>query len=378
MKILSKSIAILSLIIIMVSCSTGKKALQKGEYDKAVSQAINRLRSNDDSKKAQETLVKAYKLGVSSHLRNIQRATTSNDVLKWEVIAANYQNINNYYDQILKCPGCMGAVPNPVKYDSELSTARQNAADARYQLGIEALRNKTVRNQAIEAHQHFLRVRDFSPRYKDVEDKLQEALFYATLKVVVEPIPVPARMFDLRHEFFVNKINEYLHNQPINEYVRFYTPSEMEAQKLEFVDHVIKMQFDQFALGNVFTNKTTQEVSRDSVDINEKGRSPVYATVKAKLTTYEKAITGTGVLDFQVYDNDLNKIVTQEKFPSSYTWVVSWANFNGDERALSDEEKALVNNIELPLPNPQWMFEEFTAPIYDQVISKIRNYYRRY
>ncbi len=378
MRNLFTSILLLTLILLFQSCSSGKKALKKGQYDKAVSQAINRLRSNDDSQKAQETLSRAYNFAVTSHLRNVQRAKGSTDVLRWEAIASDYQSINNFYEDILRCPGCMDAVPNPTKYDAELSTAKQNAAAARYQLGVEALKGKKNRNKAIEANQHFLRVRDYSPRFKDVEDKLEESYFYATLKVVVEPIPLPARMFDLRHEFFVNKINEYLHNQPINDYVRFYTPKEVEAQKLEFVDHIIKMQFDEFALGNVFLNKSTREVSRDSVNVNEKGREAVYATVKATVTVHEKAITGTGVLDFQVYDNELNKVVTQEKFPSAYTWVVSWANFNGDERALTDEDKALVNNIELPLPNPQWMFEEFTAPIYDQVIGKIRGYYKRY
>ncbi|MFY0607883.1 MAG: hypothetical protein JXR10_14285 [Cyclobacteriaceae bacterium] len=378
MQTRSISLVFLILTLIVASCSSGKKALKKGQYDKAVSQAINRLRSNDNSQKAQETLRSAYNLAITSHLRNIQRAKGSNDVLRWEAVASNYQSINNFYEEILRCPGCMDAVPNPAKYDSELASAKQNAAAARYELGVEALKEKKIRNRAIEAHQHFSRVRDYSPRYKDVEDKLEESYFYATLKVVVEPIPVPSRMFDLRHEFFVNKINEYLHNQPINPYVRFYTPGEVQAQNLEFVDHVIRMQFDEFAMGNVFLNKSSREVTRDSVNVNEKGREPVYATVKATVITHEKAITGTGVLDFQIYDNELNKIVTQEKFPSSYTWAVSWANFNGDERALTEEDKALVNNIELPLPNPQWMFEEFTAPIYDQVIGKIRTYYRRY
>ncbi|MFT4834067.1 MAG: hypothetical protein ACI83W_002175 [Marinoscillum sp.] len=364
--------------LVLTSCSSGKKALKKGEYDKAVYQAINRLRSNEDSQKAESTLTRAYNLGVSTHLRNIQRAKSVADPLRWESIVTDYAAINGFYDQILRCPACMQSIPNPVKYDAELATARQNAAAARYELGLQALSQKNDRNRAIEAHRHFLRVQDYSPRYKDVTDKLQEAFFYATLKVVVEPIPSPARMFDIRHEFFVNKINEYLHNQPINDYVRFYTPDEAKAQNLEFVDQVIKMQFDQFALGNVFMNKTTKEVNKDSVLLSERGRAPVYGTVKAIVTVHEKAITGNGVLDFKIFDNGLKKVVSQEKFPSAYTWAISWASFNGDERALSPEDAALVNKVDMPVPNPQWMFEEFTAPLYDQVIAKTWNYYRNY
>ncbi|MFH6983166.1 hypothetical protein [Marinoscillum luteum] len=373
------NLLIISLIIFLISaCSSGKKALQKGDYDKAVAQAIHRLRGNDDHKKAASTLAKAYKYAVESHLSNVERAKLSMDQLKWEPVVSNYQSINYLYDEILRCPGCREVVPNPVKYDAELATAKRNAAEARYQLGMAALNQKQNRQKAIEAHQHFSSVQYFVPRYKDVEDKLQEALYHATLKVVVEPIPTPARMFSIRHEFFVNKINEYLHNHVISEYVRFYTPDEAQAQQLEFVDHIIRMEFDQFALGNVFSNKVTREVSRDSVLLSDEGRAPVYGTVKATVTVHEKAITGTGLLDFKILDNDLNKVISQEKFPSEYTWAVRWASFNGDERALTDEDKALVNKIELPIPNPQWMFEEFTAPIYDQVINKMRVYYRNF
>ncbi|MEQ8469944.1 MAG: hypothetical protein RIC35_02095 [Marinoscillum sp.] len=369
---------ILGLATILLGCASGKNALKKGDYDKAVAQAINRLRSNDDHKKAASTLKKAYRFAVEAHMTNIKRANVSNDPLKWEAVAWGYQNINNMADQILRCPGCRDVVPNPVRYDSELANAKRNAADVRYDMGVAALNFKRDRTKAIEAHEHFLMVQNFVPRYKDVEDKLREAIYYATLRVVVEPIPSPSRMLSIKHEFFVNKINEYLHHNVISPYVQFYTPSEAETQKLEYVDHVIRMEFDQFSLGNVYSNKTTRDVSRDSVVIATRDGEKIYGTVKAKLTINEKAITGNGLLDFKIYDNDRNKVISQEKFPSEYVWSIRWASFNGDERALNEEELEMVNRVESSIPSPQWMFEEFTAPLYDQAIGKIRAYYRNY
>lgn len=373
------NIAIVSfLALLLLGCASGKNALKKGDYDKAVAQAINRLRSNDDHKKATSTLKKAYKFAIEAHLTNIRRAKSTNAIMKWEAIALDYQRINGMADQILRCPGCRDVVPNPVRYDSELASAKRSAADVRYDLGVAALKFKKNREKAIEAHEHFLVVQDFVPRYKDVEQKLQEAMYHATLRVVVESIPAPARVYELKHEFFVNKINEYLDHNVISPYVRFYTPHEADAEKLEYVDHIVRMEFDRFNLGNVFSNKSTKEVSRDSVVIATKGREKIYGTVKAKLTVHEKAITGSGLLDFKIYDNDRNKVISQEKFPSEYTWSIRWASFNGDERALSEEELDMVNTVETSIPNPQWMFEEFTAPLYDQAISKLRDYYRRY
>lgn len=364
--------------LLLFGCSSGRKALERGDYDTALAQAIKRLRSNSDHSKSQNTLRKAYRLSLELHQNNIERARLSTDELRWETISYNYQQINSVYDQILRCPGCREVVPNPMKYDAELGTANRNAAQTRYELGVAALKFKRDRVKAIEAHRHFEMARSFVPRFKDVEEKLQEALYSATLRVVIEPIPSPARVFNLRHEFFVNKVNEYVHRNVINEYVRFYTPDEVKSQKLDYVDHVIRMEFDQFSLGNVYSHTTEKEVVRDSVVISEREGEKIYGTVKAKLKINEKAITGGGLLDFRILDNDLKKVISQEKFPSEYTWSIRWATFNGDERALNEEELAMVKSVEAGIPSPQLMFEEFTAPLYDQVIAKLRGYYRGY
>jgi len=378
MKQLYFGLSIIFLSLLFGGCASGRKALEKGNYGKAFSQAINRLRSNEDSKKARATLSKAYKFATEAHMSSIQQAKQMKSPFMWETISSNYQQINNMYNEILHCPACREIVPNPKRYDAELAKANQNAAAARYDMGMLAMTQKQNRAKAIEAHQHFKKAQQYVPRYKDIEDKLNESLYFATLKVVVEPIPVPFKALNISHEFFVNKINEYLHNNRINEYVRFYTPEEITAEKVEFVDQIIRMEFDQFSIGNVTNTNTIKEVSKDSVLLQGKGEDAVYGTVKAKVTVHQKSITGGGVLDFKIVSNESNAVISQEKFPSQYTWGIQWASFNGDERALSDADKALVNKVELPIPNPQWMFEEFTAPIYDQVIGKMRNYYRNY
>ncbi|MFY0598080.1 MAG: hypothetical protein JXR03_00315 [Cyclobacteriaceae bacterium] len=364
--------------IILTGCQTGKKALEQGDYDLAVSQSIKRLKSNGDSKKARSTLRKAYKLALDVHIDNIARAEASSDSFKWEQMTSNYQSINNLYEAIRRCPSCLELVPDPSRYDRELAESQQKAAEVRYGLGVEAMKRKQFRKDALEAHRHFEIVRQLVPRYKDIEDKLSESLYFATLKVVVKPIPSPGRLLEVKHEFFVNKINEYLHHEPINKYVRFYTPQEAENQRLEFVDHVIKMEFDGFSLGNIFQNNTEKEVSRDSVKIATKDGEDIYGTVTASLKITEVSISGGGQLDFKIMDNDTRKVITQEKMPSEYVWTASWATFKGDKRALSTEELAMTKRSQVSVPHPQVMFEEFTAPLYDQVVSKIRNYYRRY
>jgi hypothetical protein len=69
-----KSITLLLVSILFVlGCSTGKKALEQGNYDQAVNQAVSRLQSNGDSKKAKSTLKQAYNYALGLHMDNISR-----------------------------------------------------------------------------------------------------------------------------------------------------------------------------------------------------------------------------------------------------------------------------------------------------------------
>jgi hypothetical protein len=112
------------------------------------------------------------------------------------------------------------------------------------------------------------------------------------------------------------------------------------------------------------------------VELAVKDGQKIYGTVKAKIRVSEKTIVGGGVLDFRVFDDVSRNVITHEKMPSSYTWRARWATFEGDKRALNKEELELIGLKEIYPPSPQIMFEEFTAQLYDQVISKIRNYYK--
>ena len=79
------------------------------------------------------------------------------------------------------------------------------------------------------------------------------------------------------------------------------------------------------------------------------------------------------VIDFQA-----NKILLRDEIPGEYTWVNEWASFNGDERALNSTELNMTRNREQLPPPPQQLFIEFTKPIYDQVTSRIKNFYKKY
>jgi len=64
--------------------------------------------------------------------------------------------------------------------------------------------------------------------------------------------------------------------------------------------------------------------------------------------------------------------------PGQYVWISEWATFNGDERALSPLQLEITKQRERVPPEKQDLFIEFTKPIYNQITTKIQNFYKGY
>ena len=377
----SGHLLVFTLIVVLSACSSGKKAYERGDYYSAVMKAITRLRQNPDHSKSVATLQDAYPLAVEYFESQANNAIATNTAFKWKNAIQSYNSINQLYEQIRQCPGCLRVVPNPKNYYAEIGPLKEKAAEESYNAGITALM-KGTRNDAKQAYYNFADAQSFVPGYKEVIDYLDKAKWEATLRVIVEQIPVPNR-YNLSGGFFQDKVEEFLHtNYNEMSFIRFYTPTEAQSEQLEQADQILRIQFDDFSVGNTTVKEKEETLSRDSVKVGEvkmEGKLvPVYNTVKAKLTVTRKEVLSNGLLSMVVMDARTSGILAHKKFPGEFLWVNSWARFNGDERALSNQQLALCKQKEVQPPDAQDLFLEFTKPIYNQLIPALRGFYQNY
>jgi hypothetical protein len=377
----SGNLLIAVLVLLFFACSSGKQAYERGDYYGAVMKSVNRLRQNPDHSKSRQALQGAYPLAVEFYESQAKNEIASNSPYKWKNAIQSYSTINQLYEAIKQCPGCLQVVKNPVNYYAEIGPLKDKAAEESYNAGITALMRGT-REDAKTAYFNFVDVQNFVPGYKDVLEYLDKSKFEATLKVVVEQIPVPAR-YNLSGGFFQDKVEEFLHNNyPDRGFVKFYTPQEAKLSDLQYVDQILRIQFDDFSVGNSVLREKEETLSRDSVVVGEakvEGKTiPVYNTVKAKYTTYTKEIISAGLLSMIIVDGRTNGILSHQKFDGKYVWISQWARFNGDERALTDQQLALCKLKENSPPVAQDLFLEFTRPIYDRLIPALRSFYQKY
>jgi hypothetical protein len=369
-----------SLIALLASCSSGKKAFERGDYYDAVTKSIQRLRQKPDHSKSAETLRSAYPLALEFYETQATNEIASNAPFKWKNAIQAYTTVNNMYEQIRQCPGCMKVIKNPKNYYAELGPLKEKAADESYNAGINDLM-KGTRADAKRAYFNFADAQAFVPGYKDVLEYLDKSKFEATVKVYLEQIPVPAR-YNLSGGFFQDKVEEYVHSNYREEgFVKFFTPE--AAKKVNYpMDQIMRIQFDDFSVGNIAIKEKEETVTKDSVRVGEtkiEGKTvPVYNTVKAKLTTYRKEVKSSGLVSMLILDAKTNGVLAHKKFEGDYVWVNTWARFNGDERALTDAQLNQCKQKEAQPPQNQDLFLEFTKPIFNQLTPAIRSFYSAY
>lgn len=367
--------------LLLISCSSGKKAFERGDYFNATLQAVNRLRSNPNSEKALQAVKDSYPMSLTYFQGKIDYALSTDNPFKYSEVVGYYEKMNRLSDEVSRCPAALNFFPKVNYFTSELAQARKLAAEEQYEAGLMNEKLNT-RLSWKDAYFNFQQADRYAPGFKDVRRRLEEAKYNATLKVIVAQIPVP-RKYQLTSDFFLQQIIENQMRYRPNEFVEYYSPESAGKAGIKNPDQLLKMSFDEFVIGQVYDKESVREVSRDSVEVGtvtlpDGKKMKAYNTVKAKLTVYRRELISSGVLDVTIVDLSKDNIVSQRKFPGQFVWFVEWGSFNGDERALSDEQYAICKRKPSPPPGPQDLFTEFTKPIFNQVTPFLKSFYQKY
>jgi hypothetical protein len=366
------------LLIFIVACSTGKKALQKGDYFSAVSKAVERLKSSPDNKNATQVLTDGYPLTLEWSQEEMDLILSSNNSFKWEQAVGLMQQVNQLSDLIRSTPAARKIISNPKTYTSELKIAYEKAAEERYTAGLAEMDFNT-RESARHAFDHFERANQFVNNYKDVRQLMDEAKNLATLRVVVEAIPVNTQKYKLTSQFFYDQVFEYLNNQfRPSGFVSFYSPAQAEKAGLNNADFIVDMEFFDFSVGNLVHSEKEENVEQ-TVKVETRDTTRItYKKYTAKLKTFSDQVISGGNLRVRIIDNSNGKLMTDELVPGSFTWVNQYAIFVGDKEALNAAQLELTKRTAMPLPAHQDLFIEFTKPIYSQVTQNLNRFFRKY
>jgi hypothetical protein len=269
----------------------------------------------------------------------------------------------------------MVVVPNTQKFIAEVEDSRYKAADVRYALGMRSL-NENNRVSAKKAYYDFERAQQLYPSFKDVKSKVDEAYWAAVL--VVQPTQINSAYYNLSNQYFQQQVDEFMSNYRRNKFVLFYSEQQAIKQKIQ-ADQVLSLNFDDFVVGQTYVKEKVERLKRDSVIVGQtRQNKPIYGTVKANFSIFNKQVTSSGLLRLTITDEQTQKIIKQQRLSGTYVWQDSWASYKGDDRALTNQQLKMTGKREFMPPSPDALFIAFTKPIYSQLVDEVSYFYNQY
>lgn len=164
------------LILLLSACTSSKKMLEKGRYDKAIEKAAKSLRKDPGDTEEFYVLREAYRQANLFDKERIDFLERENRDENWLEIYFLYSQLENRQDMIRSLPTSLRKQFTLVDYDDNIVKSKKSAAEALYQQGLEYL-ERGDRQSARQAYREFQEVKNIYSDYKDVNKRLEEALY---------------------------------------------------------------------------------------------------------------------------------------------------------------------------------------------------------
>jgi hypothetical protein len=210
---------------------------------------------------------------------------------------------------------------------------------------------------------------------------MNEAKQKATLRIAVFYSPISIN-FNLQRYSLVdaitrNEIDRYTQDLDKRDFLNAEMIPEPTPQ--QEVEDLIRLAYTQFNTEQP-QYKETIEQRLDSVRIERTSNGQTfvsYEKVWAEIAIREKSLRATSMLEVLINDAETAQILFNQSVADEYVWTHRWATLrNGDQRALTEAQRKLLQQSEQLVPSYQMLFDELQRKIANQVKGKISEYYK--
>jgi tetratricopeptide (TPR) repeat protein len=373
---------LLGISIALFSCKTASKLYEKGNYDEAVELAAKKLQKDPNDPKLLGIILDAYRYAVDDHESRISNNAASSNELKWEWMYNEYASLQRMYDAIYRVPSVFNLV-KPTDYSSYLITYAEKAGDTRYDRGMAFMQHYDKQSYR-QAYHEFQAALKFIPGDRDITMRMNEAYNYAVTNVVVRPLQQQGgyvySSYSVGADNFDDQLIRNLQYSSSNEFVRFYSAWEARSSTIR-VDKELDLRLAMIDIGREHDSRNTRRVSREIV-VKETVYKPdsvvkEYKKVYADISTTRRVMNSSAVLQVSVRDAD-GHWQWSDDIPAGHSWSTEFSTFTGDERALSDDDKQLVNRRKDFAPTESEIMRRMIDDISSDAQYRIRNYFMRF
>lgn len=364
-------------------CKSPAKLYDRGNYNDAMDAAIKKLQKDPNDYNSREVLKSSYKYAVEERENQIRMLSNSSSENRHDQIFEQYVELQNLYEKMRRYPAIVQFL-KPVDYSSQEETARIKAFDSHITKADKWMEGNDKRSYR-EAYYEFKKALRYKPDDFDAKKKLEDAYDLAVVNVMLVPMDVANNSYYYSNSSyqvrnFQDELIRTLNYNGSNDFVRYYTEWGAESKRIE-PDEVVEMRMGRMTIGQPHDQNSSKQVSKEVV-VKEKVYSKdsvvkEYAKVYATITSTKRTLVSD--VDMYVTSREpKGKILWSDNLRSEHQWKTEFASYTGDERALSESDKTLLNKKDSKTPKEDDIREDLLRKLTNDVTYKLRNYYNRY
>lgn len=373
---MKKLVLILLSVTITISCSSVKKnqqALNTGDYDSVIQNAIHQLKKGKEKKRKQPHILlleQAYKKAVDRDIDAIGFLIKDGNSTHYEKIYETYLTLKTRQEKITPILPLYIIEENRTanfamqQYDNEILNYKSKLSDYLYDISKNTLQNARSKMEYRNVYDDLLYLDRINPNYRDVNELIEEALFKGKDFIVVAVknktnVIIPRRLeTDLLNfsTYGLDDLWTVYHNTP---------------QKAVNYDYTMEVEFREISISPERIKERELKREKEVIDgwqyVFDKDGNHVLDDKGEKLKV-DRIITVTcGYYEFtqskavQVAGNVLykdlktNQLIDTFPLSSEHVFEYTYARHTGDKRALDDDLIRFLGLQSVPFPSNEQM-----------------------
>jgi hypothetical protein len=366
---------ILFTALFSVSCNSVKrtqKFVAQGNYNQAIELAVKKLQKDKDAKEYDahiRLLEEAYLKAKEDDTRHINFLKKENSPPAAKEIYYTYLDLQARQDLIRPLlplySNEMGRKANFVfsDYSNDLLDAKDAYVKSLYQEAIVYMQRNTKKDYR-SAFNVLCELDEVQPNYRDVHQLREDTRFRGTDFVFVTLNNHTGQFIPFRLERDLLDFNTYglddfwteYHGQRENG-INYDLGIDLNFQTIQISPERISnkqyIRTQRIKDGQEYGRDRKGNIVRDSLGNPIKIDKFINVSAQVTITTQQKSVLVGGTVVYK----DLNKRRQLNSFPLSSEFVFenAFAKYRGDERALTAEDRRLLNNYFIPFPNNEQM-----------------------
>ncbi len=174
--------------VFFASCSSPKKQMQSGNYDAAITKAVEKIRKDREDIKNIDILDQSYRIALEQDNERIRLLKMEGKPQNWDEIYLIYKKMHDRQSMVrtvLPLKSGSRTIDYPyIDYMEEMITAKNHAADYYYANGQELLKNGTKESYR-QAYAEFARAKEYVGDYEGIDQLLEESRYMGMSRVLV-------------------------------------------------------------------------------------------------------------------------------------------------------------------------------------------------